>query len=70
MKKLILGILIMIASPFIILLGSYILLNIKVSEGATIFACIIGGITIIVNYIIAVMLVITGHTEIKTFKEL
>jgi uncharacterized membrane protein (DUF485 family) len=70
MKKLIIGLLIMIANPFIILFGSKAIhwLGSSISIDAIPFACILGGISIVVNFILAVMLVIRGHSEMKTFE--
>lgn len=57
-------------TPFVIIGGGLILNALKIQEGAFIFACLMGGATIIINYIIGVMLIIAGHTELKTFKDI
>lgn len=69
MKKLILGLLIMCIAPFIIIFGAMILNALKVQDGAFLFASILGGITVVTNYIIGIMLVIQWHAENKTFAD-
>lgn len=70
MKKIIFGISVITLSPFIIIFGSMLLNAFKIQQGAFTFASIIGGISIGINYIIAVIILFAGHAEIKTFKSL
>ncbi len=70
MKKIILGTIIISTSPFITLLGGYILNNLKVQEGAFIFASILGGLSVIINYFIAVLMIAQGHKENQTLNKL
>jgi len=70
MKKIILGTLILTISPFIVILGAIILNNLKVQDGAFVFASILGGLSIIINYFIAILLIIQGHKENGTLNKL
>ncbi len=68
MKKLIIGLIILSATPFLIILGNYVIKYFQSNENVTIFACIMGGIAVCFNFIIACLLVIKGHQEVGSFK--
>jgi len=69
MKKLTIGALMLIANPFIVLIGAKLIHTIGCSlpEGAVIFACILGGASVIFNFGMGIALIIKGHQESKTF---
>ena len=68
MKKIIIGLLQTTLSPFVIILGSYLINGFNVSEGTLIFASIIGGASIIFNFVIGCALIIRGYQDAETFK--
>ena len=70
MKKIITGAIMLAANPFIILLGSKIIYSVgyNIPEGAVFFACILGGASIIFNFIMGIALIVRGHQENQTFK--
>lgn len=70
MKKIIIGTLILTLSPFIVIGGAAILNSVKLQEGAFNFASILGGLSICINYFIAILLIIQGHKEQGTLKDL
>lgn len=70
MKKIITGTIILTLSPFIIILGAYILSVLKIQEGAYIFASVLGGLTICINYFIAILIIAQGHKENGTLDKL
>lgn len=70
MKKIILGTAILALSPFIVIVGAWILNLLKIQEGAFIFACILGSISIAVNYFIGILMIAQGHKENGTLDRL
>ena len=70
MKKIITGTVILAASPFMVIFGSLILNMVEMQEGAFIFACILGGLSICINYFIAILLIAQGHKENRTLDKL
>lgn len=70
MKKIILGTVIITLSPFVVIIGALILNNLKVQEGAFIFASILGALSICINYFIAVLMIAQGHKENETLNKL
>lgn len=67
MKKIILGTILTTMSPFISIIGYYLLSNFKVSEGAMMFASVMGSLSIILNFIIGCLLIIKGYQDERTF---
>jgi len=70
MKKIVIGTTILVVSPFVVILGSWLLNVLKLHEGAFIFASILGGLTICVNYFVGVLMIIQGHKENGTLDQL
>lgn len=70
MKKIIIGTLILTFSPFLVILGGAILNSLKIQEVAFNFASILGALSICVNYFIGILLIIQGHKENGTLKDL
>jgi len=68
MKKIIIGLIQTILTPFIIVLGYHLLSSFNAPEGVMIFACLIGGASIIFNFIIGLAMIVKGHKEEQTFK--
>ena len=68
MKKIVIGLLQTTLSPFVIILGYYLISSFKVSEGAMIFASTMGGASIIFNFCIGCALIIRGYQDAETFK--
>lgn len=68
MKKIVIGLLQTTLSPFVIILGSYLISSFKVSEEAMIFASVMGGISIVFNFCIGCALIIRGYQDAETFK--
>lgn len=68
MKKILIGLLQTTLSPLLVILGYYALSYFKASENATTFAYILGGVSIVFNFIIGLLLIIRGYQESETFK--
>jgi hypothetical protein len=68
MKKILIGLLQTTASPFIVILGYYIISTFKVPEAAMGFACFLGGLSIVVNFVIGCLLIVKGYQESGAFK--
>ena len=68
MKKIAIGLLQTTLSPFIIITGYYLISNFNVSEGAMIFASIMGGASVVFNFVIGCALIIRGYQDAETFK--
>lgn len=68
MKKLLIGLILTTSSPFIVILGNYLITNFKISNETTTFACVLGSLSIIFNFIIGILLIIKGHQDLGTFK--
>ena len=68
MKKIAIGLFQTTLSPFIIILGYYMISNFNVSESAMIFASVMGAISIIFNFCIGLLLIVKGYQESETFK--
>lgn len=68
MKKIAIGLLQTTLSPFVIIFGSLLISSFKVSDGTMFFACIVGGGSVIFNFIIGCALIIRGYQDVETFK--
>jgi hypothetical protein len=68
MNKIIIGLLQTTLSPFVIILGYYLISSFKVPEGPMFFASVMGGISIGFNFIIGCALIIRGYQDQQTFK--
>jgi len=68
MRKIGIGLLQTTLSPFIIIMGYYLISSFKVSEGAMIFASIMGGCSVVFNFAIGCALIIRGYQDAETFK--
>lgn len=51
-----------------IVLGYNIISQFKLPEGAMIFACFMGGTSIVFNFIIGCFLIVKGYQDIDAFK--
>ena len=69
MRKIILGLFQAILSPFIIMIGYHAISVFEVPSAVATFASIIGGITIVFNWLVGMLLIIKGYQEEKIFKE-
>jgi hypothetical protein len=49
-------------------MGYYLISNFNVSEGAMIFASIMGGASVVFNFVIGCALIIRGYQDAETFK--
>lgn len=67
MKKLILGLCQTTLSPFIIILGGSIIHNFEINSNVMTFACVMGGLSIVFNFVIGCLLIIKGYQDLKTF---
>ena len=68
MKKIILGLVQTTLSPFIIIFGSYLLQSFNVDGGVMLFASIMGGVSIVFNFVIGCLLIVRGYQDEGTFK--
>jgi len=68
MKKIAIGLIQTTLSPFVIILGYYMISSFKVSEGAMVFASIMGGASVIFNFGMGCALIIRGYQDSETFK--
>jgi hypothetical protein len=68
MKKILCGLIQTTLSPFIIILGYYMLSSFSVPDGTMSFASIMGGFSIIFNFIMGCLLIVRGYQDSGTFK--
>lgn len=69
MKKILLGMLMTTCSPFVSILGWYIIHFFKIgSSDAIMFASVMGCFSIVFNFIIGCLLIIRGYQDLGTFK--
>ena len=68
MKKIIIGLIQTALSPFIVILGYYLIGSFKLSDGAMIFASIMGGTSVVFNFIMGCALIIKGYQDVDAFK--
>ena len=68
MRKIILGLIQTILAPFIIIIGYHAISVFEVPSSVGTFASIIGGITIVFNWFIGILLIIKGYQEERVFK--
>jgi hypothetical protein len=69
MRKIILGLVQTILTPFIIIIGYYAISFFEVPKNVEIFSGVMGAITIVFNWLIGILLIIKGYQEAKVFKE-
>ena len=68
MKKILIGLLQTTSSPFIIILGQYVISKFNAPDGAMFFALFLGGGSVLLNWMIGIMLIIKGYGETKAFE--
>lgn len=68
MKKIITGMIMMSGSPFVIVLGYYTLSIFNLPDTAMYFASFMGGLSVVFNFVVGILLVIKGYQEKETFK--
>jgi len=68
MKKIAIGLAQTTLSPFTVIMGYYLMSKFNVSDGAMIFASIMGGLSVIFNFIMGSALIIRGYQDLEAFK--
>ena len=68
MKMITIGLIQTTLSPFIVIFGSLLMSSFKVSDDAMFFACMLGGGSVILNFLIGCALIVRGYQDSGTFK--
>lgn len=68
MKKILIGLLQTSLSPFIVILGYYLIAVFSVPDGVRIFASVVGGSSICFNFVMGCILIVKGYRDVEVFK--